>query len=171
MASSDDGVELESDHGVELELVDVAHAVTEKEPARQLTMGSPEEIKEEEEKEEEEVEETEEEKEEAKEEEEAEEEEEEEEEEAVVVVGEEVEQIDPTTLGVPGVGTLSSGDRIAVLWSNGVPALVRIGLGLANPNPSPTVLYGVMVRAACEHTGSQATRPPLTPRPSALRRS
>ena len=46
MASSDDGVELESDHGVELELVDVARAVTEKEPARQLTMGSPEEIKE-----------------------------------------------------------------------------------------------------------------------------
>ena len=47
------------------------------------------------------------------------EEEAEEEEEEAVTVGEEVEELDSSTLGVPGLRTLSTGDRVDILWSNG----------------------------------------------------
>ena len=83
MASSDDGVEIESEEELEV-------AATEG-GARQLRAGSSlGELKEEKE-----------EKGEAGE------------------AEEEVEEIDPSTLGVPGLRTLSFGDRIDVLWSNG----------------------------------------------------
>ena len=84
MASSDDGVEIESEEELEV-------AATEEGGARQLRAGSSlGELNEEKE-----------EKGEAGE------------------AGEEVEEIDPSTLGVPGLRTLSFGDRIDVLWSNG----------------------------------------------------
>ena len=35
------------------------------------------------------------------------------------IIYEKLEEIDPSTLGVPGLRTLSFGDRIDVLWSNG----------------------------------------------------
>ena len=36
-----------------------------------------------------------------------------------MTVGEEVEELDSSTLGVPGLRTLSTADRVDVLWSNG----------------------------------------------------
>ena len=81
MASSDDGVEIESEDELEV-------AATEEVGARQLSADSGlGEFKVEEEEAEE--------------------------------AGEEVEEIEPSTLGVPGLRTLSCGDRIDVLWSNG----------------------------------------------------
>ena len=48
----------------------------------------------------------------------------------------EAEELDPRTLGVPGLKTLMPGDRVEVLWRHGASSLPMLALTAA-PNLQP----------------------------------
>ena len=67
----------------------------------------------------------------------------------------EAEEIDPLTLGVPGLKTLIPGDRVEVLWRHGAASLLMLALTAAPINSRHTARG----RAGCARTE------PLPPTP------
>ena len=55
-------------------------------------------------------------------------------------------ELDPGTLGVPGLKTLVPGDRVEVLWAHGAPSPPSLGLVLHPRRVSCTALHPARMR-------------------------